>query len=259
METKKKSKIKKVVLIVLLVPMILLAFMMLIDYASEPYEENESASNSLSDTTGGSKETSDKTAEQEETEEYQWKTISDFTDDQRAEAERNFRQRYRDSEACVYLGKGQIVEVYRMSYGKFAYDYANSTDYQKELINPEADGRWMCIMGEVTGVSAYGEIYVTVSTDFEHDASNAILWEGESYAHVQLNGMQFDELAALSEGDEIIIFGEILMDSYDTFLGLSTFDCYSGILYSVNDRLCDIPVLDFTMDIYQLNPDYSGL
>lgn len=158
----------------------------------------------------------------------------------RSKAEANFAYQYNDSAGAVYIGNGQIVEYFHDSYAKMFYEYEHHTDYQKQLLNNNFDGRFIKILGQVTGVSSTGMITVQCQDD-EASKAAGLIWPMQGIAEVTLVKEQKNELLDLKKDDNVLIYGQVDFSTYGSIL--NTFEVNNGILFAVGQRQIKIPFI----------------
>lgn len=169
----------------------------------------------------------------------------------RAEAEKNFTPQYNDNALTLYLGNGQIVEVFHDSYPTMTFNYSQLTDYQKSETNKVINGRYVIVTGEIEEVSADGVLNVFCK---DEELMKEHPWGGSSNAYVTLNNAQKDELVHLQKGQTVTIIAQIQADSFISLIGINSFHLNNGILFSIGEHKMDIPILETTNGLYRFSP-----
>lgn len=169
----------------------------------------------------------------------------------RAQAEETFTSQYNDNAFTLYLGNGQIVEVFHDSYPAMTFNYSQLTDYQKSETNKVINGRYVIVTGEIEDVSADGVLNVFCK---DEELMKEHPWGGSSNAYVTLNNAQNDELVYLQKGQMVTIIAQVQADSFISFIGVNSFNLNNGILFSVDEQKMDIPILEITDGLYRFPP-----
>lgn len=177
-------------------------------------------------------------------------------DSLRQDAEDNFTFQHEDSVGSFYLGNGQIIEYRYDSLYNLISEYRNATEFKKESLNSQINGRYIKLDGQISDVLADGTLVVgciddELSSVAEIDDTTLSFYDYDM-AYLNLLNTQDIDFTQLSKDTQVLAFGRIDTEQlyYD---GCSLFD---AILVLINDKQIEVPLIGYKIDGITTYPDY---